>query len=473
MIGLRAGIYLGSDQLTVVAVRRKTAQCFAVELGDLPGARLKTELETRGLKLRRIRLGLARPLVTVKALDLPPVAGAQVQEMVSFELDRHVPFPPEDVRFDWAPLPGSPKEAARVLVVACERRTTEGALRLLEESRIKPAVLTVASHDLPTLVGRRSKAGFIVWAHRTKDATDLLCLSQGRLSLSRTVPAADDVALAGEIDATLGLLGWAECSAIWVSGEGADDLLVSPALASLTGTVSAPPWTPAVERLLAHLPEDDVGRGILALAVTLGSKRPSLNLLPLELRPRTFSAEQIVTAATATVTALLALGLLLGQGYKQQRYANGLSDAIRQLDPEVKAVERLSAELAQRKRLLQTVQSVQKSDPRPLPIMRELTDRLPQDAWLRTLTMDKQGLEITGQAAAANQLIPLLENSPSLTRVEFTAPVTKAGDKEQFRIKAAWKIAPVPEPPPPPTPPAKGAGTGGRPPGSRPGAATR
>jgi hypothetical protein len=58
--------------------------------------------------------------------------------------------------------------------------------------------------------------------------------------------------------------------------------------------------------------------------------------------------------------------------------------------------------------------------------------------------MDKQGLEITGQASAANQLIPLLENSPYLTSVEFTAPVTKAGDKEQFRIKAAWKAAPKP-----------------------------
>jgi Tfp pilus assembly protein PilN len=78
--------------------------------------------------------------------------------------------------------------------------------------------------------------------------------------------------------------------------------------------------------------------------------------------------------------------------------------------------------------------------------MRELAERLPPDAWLRTLSMDRQGLEITGQAAAANQLIPLLENSPSLTRVEFTAPVTKAGDKEQFRIKAAWKAAPAPEP---------------------------
>src|SRR5262245_57659333 len=73
--------------------------------------------------------------------------------------------------------------------------------------------------------------------------------------------------------------------------------------------------------------------------------------------------------------------------------------------------------------------------------MKELTERLPQEAWLRTLTMDKQGLEITGQASAANQLIPLLENSPSLMSVEFTAPVTKAGDKEQFRIKAAWRTA--------------------------------
>ena len=97
--------------------------------------------------------------------------------------------------------------------------------------------------------------------------------------------------------------------------------------------------------------------------------------------------------------------------------------------------------MAQKRRLLETVQSIEKADVRPLPIMRELTERLPPDAWLRTFSMDKQGLEITGQAAAANQLIPLLESSPSLVRVEFTAPVTKAGDKEQFRIKAAWKSA--------------------------------
>jgi general secretion pathway protein L len=217
------------------------------------------------------------------------------------------------------------------------------------------------------------------------------------------------------------------------------------------------------------LPADDQGRATLALAVALGSQRPVLNLLPVEVRPQTFSSGQLVTAAMVAITVALGAGLVAGQGYKQQRYAMQLSDALRKLDPDVKAVERLSAERAQKRHLLETIRSIEKADVRPLAIMRELTERLPQDAWLRTFSMDKQGLEITGQAAAANQLIPLLESSPSLVRVEFTAPVTKAGDKEQFRIKAAWKSGPPPETPQP-TPPT----TGAKPPapaGRRPGAA--
>ena len=464
IIGVRAGIYLGGDRLTVaVTARRGGVQCFTVELEDLPGAHLKTELDARQLRPKRMRLGMARPLVTVKTLELPRAEGGQLSEMVAFELERHVPFPPEDMRFDWMTLSGTAKGPVRILVVATERRTVEGALRLLEEPRIKAAALTVACHDLPALLARRSKVRAAVWAHRAGGSIDLLCLGQGRIELSRTVPAGDGEALAADIAATLSLLGWPECDAIWASGDGADELLASPALEQLAASVTAPPWSPAVAAMLPGLPADDLGRATLALAVALGSQRPSLNLLSVELRPRTFSSGQLVTAGMVAITLALGAGLVLGQGYKHQRYAAQLSDALRKLDPDVKAVERLSAELAQKKRLLETVQSIEKADVRPLPIMRELTERLPQDAWLRTFSMDKQGLEITGQAAAANQLIPLLENSPSLARVEFTAPVTKAGDKEQFRIKAAWKATPPPETPPstPPTPP-----TGARPPAS-------
>jgi len=469
MMGFRAGAYLAGNQVTaVIAGGRGGVQHFAAELGDLPGAHLKAELDSRQLGLRRIRLGLARTLVTVKTLELPQAEGGQLGDMVAFELERHVPFPPEDMRFAWVPLAGTAESGVRVLVAACERRTVDGALRLIEEPRLKPAALTVACHDLPALLARRAKARWVVWAHRSGGATDLVCLAQGRLQLSRTVLPADGGALADEVAATLTLLGWSECDAIWVSGDGADELLATAALDQLAASVSEPPWSPAAQAFLAELPQTDSGRATLALAVALGSRRPDLDLLPVELRPRTFSAGQLVTTGVVGLTALLGLTLVLGQGYKQQRYVGRLSEAIRQLDAEVKAVERLGAELAQKKRLIETIDTIEKIDVRPLPIMRELTERLPQDAWLRTLSMDKQGLEITGQAAAANQLIPLLENSPSLTRVEFTAPVTKAGDKEQFRIKAAWKSIPkepaaaAPRPAARPAPRAAPPGAGSR-----------
>lgn len=446
MIGPQAGLYLRDERLTVVvrSGRRDPLHCFVLEPGEVPGAGLKTELESRRLKVRRIRVGLARPLLTVKTLELPPTRGAQLGEMVAFELERHVPFPFEDIRFDFVRLPGASKGPLRVLVAACERRTVEGALKLLEESHLKPAALTAACHDLPDLLGRRPRIRHALWAHRSSGGTDLVCLDQGRLVLSRTVPAKDADELAGEVAATFRLLDWQESDSIWISGDDAQDLLAASPLAELGAPVTEPPLTSSARALIQQLPEEDRGTAMLALAVAVGSRRPVLNLLPREVRPRTFSTDQLVTTGAVLITAGLGLGLLVGQGYKEHRYADRLSGTIRALDPEVKGVEALAAELAHKKRLAETIETIDRADIHALPILKELTERIPTEAWLRTLSMDKQGLEITGQASAANQLIPLLENSPFLASVEFTAPVTKAGDKEQFRIKAAWKSIPKP-----------------------------
>jgi hypothetical protein len=72
-------------------------------------------------------------------------------------------------------------------------------------------------------------------------------------------------------------------------------------------------------------------------------------------------------------------------------------------------------------------------------MLRELTETLPADAWLTNFSFDRTGLELGGFANAASQLIPLLEASPGLERVEFTSPVTKGRDREQFRLRANWE----------------------------------
>jgi hypothetical protein len=102
-------------------------------------------------------------------------------------------------------------------------------------------------------------------------------------------------------------------------------------------------------------------------------------------------------------------------------------------------VERVVRELERKRKLLATIDGLENNGLRPLPVLRELTELLPNDAWLTTVSLDPKGVELTGQAAAASALISVLENSPRLERVEFSSPVTRGRDKEQFRIRAAWE----------------------------------
>ena len=131
-------------------------------------------------------------------------------------------------------------------------------------------------------------------------------------------------------------------------------------------------------------------------------------------------------------------------------------------------------ELESKRALVNTIDGLNASAIRPLPVLRELTELLPNDAWLTLVSLDAKGVELTGQANAASALIPLLENSPRFERVEFASPVTRGRDREQFRIQAAWEQRAA-EPPrsaaatpavqrqPASTPPAN-LGSGGAPP---------
>src|SRR5439155_7914757 len=123
-----------------------------------------------------------------------------------------------------------------------------------------------------------------------------------------------------------------------------------------------------------------------------------------------------------------------------------------------------------RRRLVSVIDGLEASAIRPLPVLRELTELLPNDAWLTLVSLDAKGVELTGQASAASALIPLLENSPRFERVEFASPVTRGRDREQFRIQAAWeqRAAEPPARPVAATPPAAATPLGARPQGGAP-----
>jgi Tfp pilus assembly protein PilN len=435
----RAGLFVDEDRLALAVLSgRGTLECLAFDAGENLGPLIAGELDSRGYK-RRLGVGLDRSLVVVKVLELPRAEGSNIGEMVRFELERHLPFPAEDVASDWRLNPGRPDGPLRVLVGACESRRVDQALGLVRDARRRPASLSVACHDLCGLLSHRIDTKRAIWAHRHDGRTDLVFLGRGIVRLSRTVPAETPHDLAREIQRSLALLQWRDCGALWISGDESERFLSAPALATLETAVSEPPYSAGARALVDSLPDDRRGAALLALAVAVGSRRPRIDFLPPALRPRRASLGQLVTAAMLTITALLGLGVLGAQVWQRERYVSRLSQEIRRLDPEVKAVERLAAEVKQKKRLVAALHGAQSQGLRTLPFLRDLTALIPQDSWLQAVNMDHQGVEIIGQAGTASALIPALEASPWLERVEFTSPVTKGQGKEQFRLHANWE----------------------------------
>jgi Tfp pilus assembly PilM family ATPase len=117
--------------------------------------------------------------------------------MVRFDLERHLPFPADDAPFDLVEAPRDPQQervatnGKRVLITAAERRTVESALRIAEDAGLRPMSLTVAAHDLLSLVeiGRRQR---VVRVHNARAGVELLLLLDRTLALSRSIRSTDE-----------------------------------------------------------------------------------------------------------------------------------------------------------------------------------------------------------------------------------------------------------------------------------------
>ena len=145
MIRDSIGLSLEDGRLSVVAVGgHDRLTYFVVEGVEDPARALDVELRARKIRARRIHVGLDRRSVVVKAFELPRASSGDLGQMVGFELERHVPFPPEEARFSWIELPSGADESRRLLVVAGGRRAVERPLGLLAGVKRRPAAITVA-----------------------------------------------------------------------------------------------------------------------------------------------------------------------------------------------------------------------------------------------------------------------------------------------------------------------------------------
>jgi Tfp pilus assembly protein PilN len=472
------GLALREDRVDGVVLRRgfrstHVLASFSLPIAEQADAVLRAKLRELGVRARRAHVSLPRRRAVVKVIELPAVAGADVRRMVGFELERHLPFPASEALFDFHVLDAAPDRPVRVLLVAVERRVFEQVHRLLREAGLVPRLVDVGIHSLAALAGGSGdrREGRVVMQVEEADA-ELAIIRDGRPLLSRAFPLPPNgkeraQTLTEELRRSLGSL------------RPEDRERVADVTAIGAGALTVTDWAELPLHTAVPLPAGVTGmpddpRLLPALAVAL--RRPNAgilrtNLMPEEVRPRPFPWPVAVTAGLAALAVLLALAVPAVTMLRDERRLAALDAALAELAPRVGEAEQLSQAVDRARREVETLRSFETQHLRALPLLRELTELLPQDVWLTNVSVDRKGLELAGFANSASQLIPLLEASPTFEGVEFTSPVTKGRDREQFRLKAGWERPPGVQPVPVEPPRAGAAGRRDGAPAPRPGRA--
>ena len=119
----------------------------------------------------------------------------------------------------------------------------------------------------------------------------------------------------------------------------------------------------------------------------------------------------------------------------QRLRLNAINTETERLLAEIKNIDRIRSDLQKLEDRIEYLERLWRGQAPTLEILREVTERIPRDAWIQDFSYDEKGVKLYGYADSASELIPILEKSPLFRDVVFLSTITKGRDgKERFRI---------------------------------------
>lgn len=188
-------------------------------------------------------------------------------------------------------------------------------------------------------------------------------------------------------------------------------------------------------RLKVNIPSFEELPGFALAAKGIAKFPLSANLLPHEDRKRPSRLKYFILFGLMTIVLISAL-TWGGSALLRQRLAlRSLEKEIERLKVEVDESEAARRRLEKVTRKLEILGNIRQNRLAAIDVLRELSQLIPDSAWIRDFSLKNDTLTIDGSAQKASDLIPLLESSPLFKDAVFLSAITRENDgKERFRI---------------------------------------
>jgi general secretion pathway protein L len=171
---------------------------------------------------------------------------------------------------------------------------------------------------------------------------------------------------------------------------------------------------------------------------------PRANLLPAESRPKPPNPWLDPAWLLLLVILVLAVGALATPLWQRTKTLAALDGEIAKARQQAVQVDELRQELERARAGSTAVLQEKLERPMVMDLLRELTDRIPEDTWVQSLEYQNGEVQLRGESGQATALIGLLEGAPGIGGVSFRSPVTQVArtGKERFNIGFNYKREP-------------------------------
>lgn len=397
---------------------------------------LQQAVQAHEVPMGRVAIALPREKTTLRYAQLPSVVPDEVEEMLMFDAERHVPFPLADLELSFSIIKQT-EENSTVKFAAAPSEQIEDLIEIFEEADIEVQVV-----DVDILAGcacyrfdreDTTPVRAIVDIGRRK--IDLGVLRENRVYFSRTFPLKSNGQFVQDseghasgaasewVDEVVGdlhrllhayecLPGMEEITEIVLCGglsqmEGLEERIAH----SLQRRVrSSPPELEGIEEIDGQIgPHLTVACGLAIRNLDA----PEINLLPESVVRRRQATRQKRLARNISIFVflilLLAGGVIGAKFQAKMQHLNSLQEALSQVRPKIADVQRKKAELTEISHNIDTENSFYK-------ILQDLYLRTPENVMYTNIIFEKKKtLELVGKTSTREEvynLRELLSNSP-------------------------------------------------------------
>jgi general secretion pathway protein L len=438
----RLFVHYGSRFLSKIKIKKYIKYPFEEDRYPTPdgfASSLSLAINNLGARTADVVLIIPKAWAVIKTAEFPATIKENLSDAVTYELDRLTPFNTDDALYDFRVLK---EEAGKItlLIIAAKFDLIKPYIDALKERGINIKRVTVSLSSIGTLCSYFYEKEDIIFIEVSNNEYEGGLVFEGSVvetftgSFSNKDENLKPEIILSEITTLINASGERKPQiVILVKGNSFDFETELKSKLNLPINILA-------EKDLSvksSEPLKDISYASLGgIIESLWPKSKGLNLLKKGIHERQKTPFALTTLLILIILGMYAFYMVAPLRIEKKRL-EVIDHEINIRKEDVKKIEALKKDIDAINEEVSTIRNFKKNKPLVLDILKELTNILPETAWLTRVRIIESSVEIEGYASSATGLLSKLEASKYFRKAEFASPTFRdtRQNADRFIIK--------------------------------------